>query len=455
MRLSIIALVAGLATTNAFGRFANAAPRPQRGETSISLPTVERFVLANGLEVAVIASATAPVVSVQVWYRVGSKEERRDRRGSAHMFEHMMFKGSRRVRPEQHAQMINGVGGTTNAATEQDSTRYFNSVPAQHLDFAISLEAERMRGLLFRPAMVEKEKEVVLEELRQEENSPFIRGLRSMLSAAFEKHPYAWTARGNAKDIEAISLEDLRSFYDTYYQPNNALLVVVGNTTAAAVRESAERHFGVIPRGKQPPPRPANDATEPAQTAARRVTGPTAGVGVVLIGYKVPAANHADTYALQVAQIVLGGGESSRLKRRIQTVDAKTKAPIGIDAAAQALTLEHPGLMILIGAHLDEGGAARVEAALADEAKKLGDKGPAAEELQKAKNSIRAYVVGTLEDTSSLANHVGRSWVLTGDVSTWTRDIGAIEKVTAADVARVAKTYLRPELATTVVIPRK
>lgn len=436
-------------------------PRPAGGGApavaaarATPLPAVERFTLGNGLEVAVVAVDAAPVVAVQVWYRVGSKEERRDRRGSAHMFEHIMFKGSARVRPEEHARFINGVGGSGNAATDQDATHYINTVPARHLDFAIELEAERMRGLRFDPATIAAEREVVKEEIRQQENSPFTRGFLGLLEAAFTRHPYAWTAGGAIADLDATTVADLKGFYDTYYQPHNALLVVVGKTSAAEVRASAERHFGRIPRGG-PLPRPAEALAEPAQTAARRIDAAPAQIGVVLLGYKLPAARHVDTYALQLASIILGGGDSSRLKRRIETIDPATKQPIGVDAGLQALTLEHPGLLVLVGAHLDAGGAARVEAALMGEVAQLASKGPSADELRKAKNQVQAFLVAALERVDGLAEQVGRSWILTGDPSAWTRDLAELEKVSAADVQRVAKSYLRPEQATTVVIPRK
>ncbi|MBS1119949.1 MAG: peptidase domain protein, partial [Deltaproteobacteria bacterium] len=136
------------------------------------LPTIETFTLANGLAVAVLASDAAPVVAVQVWYHAGSKDEPRDRRGSAHMFEHMMFKGTAHVRAEAHAQFINGIGGYVNAQTDEDATHYINTLPADYLDFAIKLEAERMRNLMFRPEMIAVEREVVKEEIRQQENSP-------------------------------------------------------------------------------------------------------------------------------------------------------------------------------------------------------------------------------------------------------------------------------------------
>jgi zinc protease len=161
------------------------APPPAVPGAMGKLPTLEQASLDNGLRIAVLRTTAAPVVSVQLWYRAGSKDEPRDRRGSAHMFEHMMFKGSQRVRAEAHAQLLNGLGGYVNAQTEEDSSHYINTLPAAYLDFAIQLEAERMRGLLFRPEMIAREREVVKEELRQQDNAPLAKGFLRFLRAAF------------------------------------------------------------------------------------------------------------------------------------------------------------------------------------------------------------------------------------------------------------------------------
>lgn len=424
-------------------------PKPKQ---ALKLPALERFTLDNGLEVAFMRVDAAPVVSVQVWYHVGSKDEARDRRGSAHMFEHMMFKGTDHVPPEEHARHINRLGGYVNATTNEDATFYFQSLPAEHLDFAIQLEAERMRNLVFRDDMVATEKEVVKEEIRQQENNPLAKGFLRFLEIAYSKHPYAWTAGGTIADLDATTTKDLETFYDTYYQPNNALLVVAGNVTLDQVKASAEAHFGKLARGAEPP-RPADKAPEPAQTEQRRETVEPGQVGLTLVGYKVPEAKHVDVYALQVLSLILGSGESSRLKLRIKAVDKTTKQPLGLDAGSQILVREHPGLLAVIGAYLDPGATAAIEAALLDEVAKLATKGPAAEELRKAKNQIQAGFVFGLEDAAGIGQQIGLSWILTGDPGQWLRDLDELEKVSAADVQRVAKDYLSPEKATIVTIP--
>lgn len=418
------------------------------------LPQIETFTLANGLQVAVLRTDAAPVVAVQVWYHVGSKDEPRDRRGSAHMFEHMMFKGTAHLRGEEHAQFLNGLGGTVNAQTDEDATHYINTLPSGYLDFAVQLEAERMRNLLFRKDMIATEREVVKEEIRQQENSPIAKGFLRFLEVAFTKHPYAWTAGGTIKDLDNTTPADLQKFYNAYYQPGNAMLVVVGKVTAADVKASAEKWFGPIAKAPDPA-RPAASAQEPAQTQKRKETVEAGQIGLALVGFHVPPAKDKDVYALQVASIILGAGESARLKVRLKAIDPKTKRPLALDGGMEAIIREDPGMAIAVGVFLDPAAAEGVEAAITDELGKLAAKGPTADELRKAKNQVQSGFVFSLENVQGLAEAIGRSWILTGNPTSFIKDVDSIEKVTAADVQRVVKQYMAPDRATIVVIPPK
>jgi zinc protease len=461
-RLSIVSALAVLAVAPlAVSQPAPKAPAPAptpapppKPKTISKLPTIDTFALANGLKVAVLATDTAPVISVQLWYRAGSKDEPRDRRGAAHMFEHMMFKGTKNMRAESHAQFINSIGGFVSAQTDEDATHFINTLPADHLDFAIQLEADRMRNLMFRPEMVKAEREVVKDEIRNTENAPVAKGFLKFLGIAFTKHPYAWTAGGNAKDLDATTPDDLKKFYDTYYQPNNALLVVVGKTTPAAVKAAAEKFFGPIAKGAEPP-RPSASAAEPVQTKQRREAVEPGQIGLTMIGWHIPAAKEKDIYALQVASILLGAGESSRLKQRLKAIDPKTKRPFALDGGMEAVIREEPGMAIALGAFLDPAQAAGVEAAILEEIGKLAARGPTNDELRKAKNQVQSGFTFSLENVQGLGQAIGRSWILVGDAVAFMRDIDEIEKVSAADIQRVLKKYMTPELATIVVVPPK
>ncbi|HET7499698.1 MAG TPA: pitrilysin family protein [Kofleriaceae bacterium] len=418
----------------------------------ISAP--ETFALPNGLQVAVLHSDAAPVVSVQVWYHAGSKDEPRDRRGSAHMFEHMMFKGTTHVRPDVHGLSIGALGGFVNALTDEDSTHYTSTLPAEYLDYAVQLEAERMRNLLLRPPVIDFARETVRDEIRQQDTSPFARGLLRCLSVGYLKHPYAWTAGGVAKELDAITADDLKKFYDAYYQPGNALLVIVGKVTAADAKASAEKWFGPIPKAADPP-RPAASAQEPPQTARRREVVEPDQLGLVVVGWHLPPARDKDIQALQLASVVLGTGESSRLRVRLKTPDPKTKRALALEAGMEAIVREDPGMTVALGAFLDPAQGDAVEAAIFDEVGKLAARGPTADELRRARNQVQSGLVFSLESAQGLGEAIGRSWILTGNPAGFLRDQEALDKVSAADVQRVVKQYLSTDHATVVVIPPK
>jgi zinc protease len=421
--------------------------KAKASKLALKLPELKSWKLDNGLQVVYMGIHKAPVVTVQVWYHVGAKEEQRTRRGSAHMFEHMMFKGTKNVRPEEHARHLNRLGGTVNAFTTEDTTAYHNTLPKEYMGFAMKLEAERMRNLLFRQKMVVTEREVVKEEIRQQENNPLVKGLLKFLELAYTKHPYAWTVGGTIKDLDKTTLADLKKFYDTYYVPNNAMLVVVGDVSEAEVKAAANKYFAAIKKGATPP-RPANAAKEPPQTKMRRAVVGQGQVGLVIGGYHIPAATHKDIYALQVLSLILGTGDSSRMMKRLVHKDK-----IAVQAGGQILVREHPGLFAIIGAFLDPKQTEKVEAALLDEIAKMQKKGPTKRELTKAKNTVVSSFVSGLENVRGLANQIGTSWILTGDASQFLRDVPQYNAVTAADVKRVANTYLVKTNLTVVVIP--
>ena len=431
-----------------------AAAAPDGPKLLGKLPGLETFTLGNGLQVAVLRTSGTPVASVQVWYHAGSKDEPADRRGTAHMFEHLLFRGSAHVRPELHGQVVTALGGQVSAATDEDSTRFINNVPADQVDYLIRLEAERMRQLRFTPAAIASERAGIQDELRQQAGSPFAMGLLRCLAVAYLKHPYAWTAAGVAKELDAITAEDLKKFYDAYYQPSNALLVVVGNVTPGEVKASADRWFGPIAKAPAPA-RPAAERVEPAQTGQRHEVAEPGAVGLTLIGWHTPAARDKDTAALQVAAVVLGGGDAGRLKQRLKAVDAKTKQALALDAGMDALVREDPGLIVALGAYLDGSKADAVGAAILDEVGRLASAGPGADDLRRAKSQLVSGAVFALDTAQGAGEAIGRAWILSGDPAAFSRQIDDLERVSAADVQRVAKQYLAADRATVVVIPPK
>ena len=208
-----------------------------------------------------LADHKAPIATVQVFYHVGSKDEHVGIRGVAHMFEHMMFKGSEHVPPEEHARLLKEVGGQVNAFTTEDLTAYHDTVPPSYVGFALQLEAERMRQLKLFPATVDSERRVVEEEKRLRiDNDPIGKAIEKFRALAYVKHPYNWTPIGTIEDLEKVTPADCQRFYDAYYQPNNATLIVIGDVDEAAVRKLVEQHFGAIPRGPGAAARPPRGA---------------------------------------------------------------------------------------------------------------------------------------------------------------------------------------------------
>jgi zinc protease len=440
MRTIVLALAGLLIATRAL-LAAGAAP------AAFPRPEIKNWSLGNGMEVIYLGVHRAPVVTVQVWVHAGSKDEPRDRRGSAHMFEHIMFKGTRNVPPEEHSRLIDKIGGRNNAFTTEDLTAYHDTVPRAYLDFAMQLEAERLQNLLFRPAMIATEKEVVKEEIRQRENNPIAKAFVRFREMAFVRHPYAWDAGGRITDLENTAPADLERFYRAYYQPNNALLIVAGDVTEEQVRQSAERWFAKIPKAGDPP-RPAREAVEPPQDRLKQESTEPAQMGVIIGGYKIPAARSEDMPALNVLGNILSGGESSRLYQRVVRKDK-----LGVYAGLYLHELEDPGLMLVFGAYLNAEQGPKVAAAIQDEATRLRDAPVGARELDKAKNQLLAGFVFGLQDVSGLAVQVGHSAILRGDPRAWLDDYPRIQAVTVQDVQRVAKKYLVPERLTLVTVP--
>lgn len=438
-----LAILVGLA-----GPAAAIAKAEKPAAAGLSLPAPKVWELANGLKVAYLGVHDAPVVTVQVWYHVGAKDEPPGHHGSAHMFEHMMFRGTEHVRAGDHAKLLNQLGGEVNAFTGSDFTYYFNLLPAAYLDFAVKLEAERMRNLLFRERMVATEREVVKEELRQQLNNPIQSGVRKFFAEVFTTHPYGWLPGGNIKHLDATTAADLEKFYDTYYQPNNAMLVVVGDVTEDAVRAAAEAHFGKIPAAPAPP-RPAEAKTEPPQTEMRHVTAEPSRLGIVLAGYHTPAATSDDIYPLQVLAAVLGTGESSRLHRRLVR-----KEKVALQAGVNMMVREDPGLLLLLGVFLDPAHAKKIEALIAEEVATIKKGGVSAKELAKAKSMLLATFAFGMESVQGMAEQIGTSWIRTGDPKAFlTSSLDKIRAVTAADVKRVANEYLKQDNLSVMVIP--
>jgi len=397
---------------------------------------IKSWKLANGLEVLFLADHKAPIATVQVFYHVGSKDEHVGIRGVAHMFEHMMFKGSERVPPEDHARLLKEVGGQVNAFTTEDITAYHDTVPPSYVGFAMQLEAERMRHLKLFQGTIDSERKVVEEEKRlRVDNNPIGKAIERFRALAYTKHPYNWTPIGTIEDLDKVTPEDCQKFYDAYYQPNNATLVVVGDLDEAEVRKLVDQHFGPVPRGPAPP---RNKLEEPAQTAPRRDTlALEVQLPITVAGYHVPRAGDADVPALEVLAAVLSGGESSRLHQRLVRKDK-----LAIAAGGLVESMEDSGLFLAYAGFLPMRDPAKVRQAIYDELARVRAQPVAADELEKAKSQLAASYIFGLQTVDGIATDLGQYQYVHGDWREFAKGAARYMAVTSADVTRVARKYL-------------
>ena len=398
---------------------------------------IESHALDSGLRVVLAQDTSRPVANVQVWYRVGSKDERKGRTGFAHLFEHMMFRGSANVGPEEHMRFVREAGGAINAYTNFDRTVYWQTIPSNHVDRILWLEADRMASLVVNEENFKKEREVVKEERRLRfENPPYGMLAEWVLDAAFQTYPYKHSPIGSMDDLNAATAADVKEFFDTFYVPNNATLVVVGDIDPKVTLEQARKHFGRIAARKD---LPRVTAVEPPQKELRVVnkSDPKAPLPAVASAFKLPSHGHADTYALQVAFDILSTGESSRLYRKLVYEEQSAVA-----AQAQLLLLEGPSIGFLFGIANQGRDVKEVAKSIRAVVDGLAAAPPSADELSKVKNTIVSRLVIGRQTMQEKADDVGLAASLLGDPERYNTELQKYQAVTAADVQRVVKQYL-------------
>jgi zinc protease len=395
--------------------------------------------LSNGLKVVLLEDHSTPVAHVAIWYHVGSKNERAGRTGFAHLFEHLMFKGSKNVRPEQHPSLITSIGGEANAETDEDSTIYWQTVPAQHVPLALWLEADRMASLDVSEDKFRMEREVVKEERRMRfENQPFGRLPEIIFDTAFQVHPYKHQTIGSLADLEAASIDDVRAFHRTYYVPNNATAVLVGDFETKEALRLVERYLGRVPRGQ---PVPRDIPREPPHTAEARFTVTESWpLPAVVLSYHITYDGHPDAYPLHILAKILSDGDSSRLYRSLVYEKQMALAAFG-----DAKLIEHPNLFYAVAIVQPGHRPEDVLQTLQAEVDRVRTDGVTAEELSRAKRQFaRDYILGR-ETVRQKALHLGHAAVIHDDITTADGEFDLFQNVTLADVQRVARTYFTPE----------
>jgi len=409
------------------------------GASAPAADEVLEATLANGLRVLLLEDHRSPVVSFQVWYRVGSRNERPAATGLAHLLEHMMFKGTPTYGPRMFSTLVEQNGGQDNAFTSQDHTSYFVNVSADKLDLIVALEADRMRNLLLDPRDFESERQVVMEERRTRTEDDPEGFLGEELSAiAFIAHPYRSPIVGWMEDLRGLTVEELRAFYRTYYVPNNALVVAAGDFKAPELLEKIRRAFGPIPRAGDPPP---VKVAEPRQNGERRVTvKKEAQLPLVFIGYPVPNFRSPDAPALELLSMILSEGRSSRLYLRLVY-----ERQIALNAGGDySYFSTDPNLFWFFATALPGQTPEALERALMQEVERLKTEPVSSTELERAKNQIEASFVFRQDSVYSRASLLAR-FELIGGWQLRDQFVPAIRAVTAADLQRVARAYFPDE----------
>jgi zinc protease len=404
--------------------------------------------LSNGLRVIMLENHAVPVINLQMWYHVGSKDEQPGRTGFAHLFEHLMFKGSAHVGVDEHSRIIEAAGGFDNAETNDDTTNFFETFPSNILERILWLEADRMGSLNVDDANFKSERQVVEEERRlRVDNQPYGSLQEDLRAAAFTVHGYHHTPIGSIEDLNKATVEDVRAFFNTYYKPNNATLVLVGDFNSPQALEWTKEYFEGIPASEKPIPR--RGMPEPPQTQERTVEKSYSNTPLpaVVIGYKIPANFAPDSYPLDLASNILAGGESSRL---YQTLVYKDQ--IAVQAAGFGNFSEDPNLFwayaIMNQGRTPEDG----EKALLTVLNVLKQQPVDANELQKAKNQeISGYILGRETDERK-AVALALATVIGKDPDLVNVELDRYLRVTPADIERIANEYFVPQHATVLIV---
>ena len=396
--------------------------------------------LPNGLQVVFLEDHSTPIVHAEIWYHVGSKNERTGRTGFAHLFEHMMFKGSKNVEPEGHPSWISSVGGQSNAYTTEDATVFWQTFPSQYLPLVLWLEADRMASLRIDEKVFKTEREVVKEERRMRvENQPYGRLNEIIYNQAFSVHPYKHPTIGSMNDLEAASVDDVRDFFQTYYVPANATLVLVGDFETKEATSLVTQYLGRVPKASRPVPR--DIPKEPPQTKERRVRLEEAWpLPAVAVAHHITFDGHPDSYPLHIASKVLSDGQSSRIYKKLVY-----EKQIALAAFGGGNIIEDPNLFFAVAIVQPGHTTEEATAALIAELDRLRNEPISDAELQQAKNQFARDYILQRESNKDKASVLGHAAVIHSDIKTADGEFDIFQNMTPKDVQRVAQTYFKPE----------
>jgi zinc protease len=389
----------------------------------------------NGLKAICLRKPGAPVVSVQVWYKTGSANERDGIRGISHFFEHMMFRGSKNVGPEEHARRINDVGGHYNAFTAEDVTAYLNSVPRDHLDMVLSLESDRMNDLAISEKVLETERNVIVEEFQTYMNNPLTKAFLEFRKEFFMGHPYEYSALGRMEDIRAITVQDCMDYYRRWYTPDNALIVAVGDfDNCESVFEKIGNCFARHPAsGTAAVAAPAGPPPNRSLSMKRDVDFD---VPICIVGYPAPAASDKDALALEILQVVVSQGESSRMHREIVR-----KHSLAVMAGGMNQSLKRAGMSIFFAMFTPNVSQRRVEEAIIQQVEAVRTGSITKAEMEKVKNTVLTNRVYELYSADHICQKLAYSETIEGDYKRWVTRLSELESLDVGVLADAARRY--------------
>ena len=401
------------------------------------LASVYEITLENGLKVICLKKNGAPIISAQIWYKTGSAHEHDGIRGISHFFEHMMFRGSKKIGPEEHARRVNDVGGHCNAFTAEDVTAYLNSVPMEYLDMVLALEADRMRSLAITQETLDTERNVIIEEFQGNMNQPLTKALLEFRTVFYKNHPYSISPLGTLDDIKSISIDNCLDYYHTWYTPCNAVAVIVGDFESPdKVLDSVNKTLGAIPRGR---PLAALGGSAPAAVPhentwlRRRVEFD---VPFLLVGYPAPASSNLSALYLEILQLIISQGETSRMHREIVRRQSTAVMVGGINQC-----LKWSGMSLFLAVFTPDVSVKRVEKAIVEQIESVKEHGVTTQEIEKVKNATLTNRVFELYSAEQICQRLGYSETVEGDFRLWVKRLEALEGLNKDVLLEAANKY--------------
>jgi zinc protease len=393
--------------------------------------------LSNGLKVICLNKPGVPIVSVQLWYKIGSVGERDGIRGISHILEHMMFRGSRNVGSEEHARRINEVGGHCNAFTSEDVTVYINSIPKEYFDMVLELEADRMDGLQLDNSLFDTERKVIIEEYHTYMNNPVAKAFFEFRHEFFTNHPYSLSPLGLIENLQTITADQCREYYSRWYLPNNAVLVIVGDIDETSVFDKVEKYFGVKKTGVLQDLRADSIPEHHGQVNIHRMKRKIEfDVPLLVTGYPAPAANNKDAVAMEILQLVLSGGESSRLHKEVVR-----KESVAVMTGGMNHILKYAGMSMFLAAFTPDMSVARVERSINKQIDLIRKEGITSTEMEKVRNATLSSRTFELYSADNICNRIGHSECVEGDYRQWVERFETLKKLDINSLIEVANKY--------------